>query len=300
VQQQQLAEWWAQRFPTATSSSSSSSSSCKATLASTTTIADTTAGTAAGGVNASGCSDSNSSSSSSVGSTTLAELESALQQRCSGCREQLAQQQAVQLAAADAMECTAMPSMLAQAAAAIASPAPEVRPLCQAAFTNSDRSSAPVLRLPFLNSVVAHFDTVRVIARPPTNSVLIAHWHQLSCSKGSLSDCMHDTKCQYVLFCDLLLHQASASSSASSDAANEAVRLAQALLQQQYTSIGQVYSEVQHSVSIHACGHTKKQQQQQQQQQSTAVVSSAVSSAEVESALQQSLKLVHAGETTAI
>jgi hypothetical protein len=92
--------------------------------------------------------------------------------------------------------------------------------------------------------------------------------------------------------------QASASTDAgaNSGVAGEAVRLAQALLQQQYSCIGHVYIELQQSLTRRASisgGHT----QQQQQHSAIATVPDAVSSAEVDSALQQSLQLVHAGKT---
>jgi hypothetical protein len=134
VQQQQLAEWWAQRFPVVTStissssSSGSSSSSNNSSLCSEAPTACTAAAynTAADSINANGSSNSSNSNSSNASSTTLAELERALQQKCGSCREHLAQQQALQLAATDAVECSAMPSMLAQAAAAAGGASPEV------------------------------------------------------------------------------------------------------------------------------------------------------------------------------
>jgi hypothetical protein len=118
VQQQQLAEWWAQRFPAVTSTNSNNISSSSGNLCSkvSTLCSATAVNTAAGCSSAEG--SSSSSSNGNASSTTLAELESALQQKCGSCREHLAQQQAVQLAATDAVECSAMPSMLAQAAAA--------------------------------------------------------------------------------------------------------------------------------------------------------------------------------------
>jgi hypothetical protein len=132
VQQQQLAEWWAQRCPAVTSTISSSSSSGSSSSSNNSSLCSeaptactaTAFNTAADSINANG--NSSNSNSSNASSTTLAELESVLQQKCGSCREHLAQQQALQLAATDAVECSAMPSMLAQAAAAAGGASPEV------------------------------------------------------------------------------------------------------------------------------------------------------------------------------